>query len=119
MLGGRLVAACRLPPLISRIGHPPSLPPLCVQTGQRGCAPRVDSNFLLPIPLCYVRNPGACISAFPVGGSGWAEGAGLRLPASASLSAIHSSLALTQRWPHPPPIPVQSTVYPGAAWKLC
>ncbi|PRW59362.1 ubiquitin-conjugating enzyme E2 34-like [Chlorella sorokiniana] len=35
-----------------------------VQTGQVGCAPRTDSNFLLPISLCYVQNPATCIASF-------------------------------------------------------
>ena len=61
-----------------------------MQTGQRGCAPRVDSNFLLPIPLCYVRNPGTCISAFPVCGC---LGGGLRAccPSASSVVGCRSA----------------------------
>ncbi|PSC74226.1 50S ribosomal L21 [Micractinium conductrix] len=48
-----------------------------VQTGQRGCARRVDSGFLFPVSLCYVVSPATCVAS------------------------------------------LQSTRYPGAAWKLC
>ncbi|EFN53471.1 hypothetical protein CHLNCDRAFT_136745 [Chlorella variabilis] len=48
-----------------------------VQTGQAGCARRIDSNFLLPVSLCYVQSPATCLAS------------------------------------------LQSTAYPGAAWKLC
>lgn len=42
----------------------PNLPACLLQTGQVGCAERVDGGFLLPISLCYVRNPANCIGAF-------------------------------------------------------